>query len=204
MQWQAMLSLNRVNPQLTLKTVVSEFNSINWTDNSWDKKNVAGKGLMNFDQLGQLLLDDNCIYACYWNTRWFEDAGSIFDAFDENNELLAAARPFALWGEFVEKDLVETSVDSNGLVTYASHDTTTGNLSIFIINKTNSAQEVSLVLNSNKNYSTSLKIKQYKGVNENDTNPSMDTMQNLEITNNKIESLTVPGVSITALALQSI
>ena len=195
------VNLSSVNSNLKLNTVVSEYNSISWIDDPWDKINVAGKGLMNFDLLGQLLSNNNCIYACYWNTRWFTDKGSIFDALNDDNEILPAALPLTLWAKFIEPNLVDITSNDQVIVPYATNDSIEGNLVLFLINKGSVLKLADIDISSEFKYNKNAQLWQYKALNENDMNPVLQKSGEVQIQNNKITELELPKISITVIVV---
>lgn len=198
------VDLLKVDEGLTLPTVISEFNHADWTDSAWDLANNTGKGLINFDLIGQILQSPKTAYGCLWNTRWYPDENGVYgglkwDAVDNQNNLTAVAKPLALWEKFIKNDLVQISSGNADVVAYAAYDNTNGDLNVFLINKETSSNNINLNISSSNSYS-SAEVWQFKGNNESDTNPSVSQLSNTSLTNNTI-SYALPSTSITVFSM---
>ncbi|MBB6461784.1 Ig-like domain-containing protein [Flammeovirga kamogawensis] len=198
------VDLLKVDEGLTLPTVISEFNHADWTDSNWDLANNTGKGLINFDLIGQILKSSKTAYGCLWNTRWYPDENGVYgglkwDAVDNQNNLTAVAKPLALWEKFIKDDLVQVSSGSADVVAYAAYDKNNGDLNVFLINKETSSNNINLNISSVNGYSTA-EVWQFKGNNESDTNPSVSQLNNSTLTSNTI-SYALPSTSITVFSM---
>ncbi|MCT4587001.1 MAG: hypothetical protein N4A71_04205 [Carboxylicivirga sp.] len=188
-----------VDKNLRLKTVVSEFNNANWSNTNWDMANVTGKGIINFDIVGQLLKNPKVEYGCFWNTRWYKNKNGHYnenkwDALTNKNELLPILLPFKLWTNFLKDNLLDIKTSKGVIVGYASSDIDTGNVSVFIINKGRESELINMTLNSENTYMCN-QIMQFRGEDEMDENP---VLEELRISNNILEnSQKLPSTSIT-------
>ncbi|OHX64648.1 Ig-like domain-containing protein [Flammeovirga pacifica] len=198
------VDLLKVDEGLTLPTVISEFNQADWTDSAWDLANNTGKGLINFDLIGQILESSKTAYGCLWNTRWYPDENGVYeglkwDAMDNQNNLTAVAKPLVLWEKFIKDDLVQISSGNSDIVAYAAYDNSNGDLNVFLINKETSSNNINLNISSSNSYS-SAQVWQFKGNNESDTNPSVSQLSNSSLTSNTI-SYSLPSTSITVFSM---
>ena len=200
-------NLLKVNSSLTLNTVISEFNRKDWSGSTWDNVNSVGKGIINFDLVGQILKSQKTEYGVMWNTRWFPNSsgvygGDVFSGLDNANNVLPVIQSFNLWKRFIKDKLVDISSDNYAVVAYAAYDDVTGDLNVFLINKETTAQNVNLSVSSNNIYSSD-EVWQYKGIDEWDTIPSLGQIDNISLSNNAITNYSLPSTSITVFKLVS-
>jgi hypothetical protein len=195
----------KVDETLSLYTIISEFNHSDWTGSSWDLSNNTGKGLINFDLIGQILKSSKTEYGLLWNTRWYPTEGiyseNNWDAFDNQNNPLPVVQPFALWHQFLKDDLVEISNGDAAIVAYAAYDGATGDLNVFLLNKETSAKSVNLGITSVYSYGRG-EVWQYKGTSEWDENPTIGKVDSVTTSSNLI-SYTLPSTSITVFKLRA-
>ena len=197
------IDISKVQKNLSINTVVSEYGATTWKGNNEDQVNSTGKGLVTFDVTGQFLQDPKCEYATFWNTRWYGESGGKFDGLNRQNELLPIVMPFKLWEMFLHETMVSTSSDEGAIVSYASRNPSTGDLSIFLINKNTSDENVTVDIISDNEYQVDLGVWRYEGDGYMDTNPTIGQVENVSQEDNKIDNLDLPGTSITAIVLSS-
>ena len=195
------VKLISVDENASKKIVVSEFAPTTWQRDSADLINSTGKGIINFDQVGQFLLSPNTEYACFWNTRWYSCEGNMFDAFDNNNNLLPVSKSLSLWKKFLMNDLVSATSSNRDVVSYASYDNISGDLNVFLINKRNYPKTAVLNISSENTYSSVAEVWQYKGEHDEDKHPTLENIGTFEVSNNSISSISLPSTSITAIVL---
>jgi len=197
-------NLLSVSNNLTLNTVISEFNYANWSNSEWDTANTTGKGLIAFDFVGQMLKSPKTVYGCIWNTRYFPQPNGVypkskFNVLDNSNNLTPIVQPFSLWGKFIKDKLVDISSDSYAVVAYAAYDDINKDLNIFLINKQTTSRNVTINISSDSKYDSG-EVWQYKGVDEWDTNPTMGKVDDVAVINNTI-TYSLPSTSITVFKL---
>lgn len=195
------MKLLKVDKGLTLNTVISEFGSVTWAGDEWDLANNTGKGLINFDLIGQVLKSSKTQFASFWNTRWYDMAGHNHDALDSLNNILPVAQPFTLWNKFIKDDLVATVNFDPSIVCFAALDVDSDDLNVFLINKDTSASSVNLTISSDNNYGAA-EVWQYKGVDEWDKNPTIGQVDSVAVSSNLIEYI-LPSTSITVFKLDT-
>lgn len=127
------------------KVIVAEYGTIDWAG-WWPGTNDMGHALVNFDMTGQLLLQPDVEFSCFWNTRWIENEkrpGADHDALDPEGNLNPTGRSLAIWGEFLGSTMVKSG-SAPFLTTYASMDPATGTLFVYLINRSQTPERVSI------------------------------------------------------------
>jgi len=194
------VKLINVDEKASKKIVISEFAPTTWQKDADDYANTTGKGIINFDQIGQYLLSPNTGYANFWNTHWYSLNNNMFHALDKRNNLLPVAMPMTLWAKFINDDLVHVNADNHNTVTYAAFDKVTNNLNLFIINKGNKSQSANIIVNSENTYFSSAEVNQFQGKDEWDPKPSLKQVESVNVLNNTIETF-IPPTSISVISL---
>jgi alpha-L-arabinofuranosidase len=191
-----------VKESASKKIIVSEFAPSTWKKDKEDLANNTGKGIINFDQIGQYLKSRNTEYAAFWNTHWYELDETPRDAMDDFNNVLPVAQPMRLWAKFIKDQLVQIESNHPAIVSYAAFDKNSGDLNVFIINKENHKLETQVTVNSIHNYKTEVNVHRYQGKNEWDDSPSLGQVKSIKNTNNSVKS-TLPATSITVMSFKS-
>ncbi|RPH99244.1 MAG: hypothetical protein EHM72_11620 [Calditrichaeota bacterium] len=116
-----------------IKIMVTEFASGTFAE--WDREGSnLGRALITFDLQGQLLQDSLCYFSQFWNTiNVYEQGNSVFNALANDNSLTAVGQSLALWGQYLEDEMLQTG--STKMVKCYATKTDGGNLTIFILNK---------------------------------------------------------------------
>ena len=206
---------NRENVKMTnlykstsKKIIVSEFGPILFEgqqgatgDSNIDNANNTGRGILTFDQIGQMISSNNCEYACFWNTRWFDEGDLLYDAFDDMNHTRPTSLALTIWGNYLLDNMVSTTSKIGSIVSYASVDSSTGNLNIFLINKKEEAQVLNVGIASDSTYKNSADVWQYKGNSNTDKNATWGKVGTTSVDENLIQDLNLPGTSITVLVI---
>ncbi|MFC7671060.1 T9SS type A sorting domain-containing protein [Hymenobacter humi] len=183
--------------------VVSEFNAINWYE-GWGKTNDLGHALVNFETIGQLMTAPTIDYGALWNTRWFEqgqNSVSLYTALDNSNGLQASGMALAVWGRFIKDQLVRSS-SSPTVKTYAAYDARTGQLNLFLENKSEQNQRVTVPITSPNTY-TSGAVWQLRGTSPGDPSPTWSATGSVALAGNTLANLELPAVSVTVVSLSS-
>ncbi len=189
-----------VNESATKKIVVSEFAPSTWRKDAEDTANNTGKGIINFDQIGQFLKSPNTEYANFWNTHWYALEGTPRDAMDNANNLLPVAQPMKLWAQFIKNDLVQISSNESDLVTYAAFEEDTGDLNLFIVNKASAQHNTDIIINSEYYYSGNASVTRFQGMDDWDENPTLASVDDVYIADGSITT-SLPPTSITVISL---
>jgi len=130
----AQTALNAIDGRYPL--IVAEYGTIDWFGH-WAGINDMGHAIVNFDMTGQLLMLNGLKTACFWNTRWL-DCGvdnDDHDALDKDGRLTPTGVSLKLWNSFFGNEMLATSCSSD-LVTFASRNTVTKHMFVYVINKT--------------------------------------------------------------------
>ena len=203
------VKLTNISQGTSKKIIVSEFAPILFggqagATGDWaiDNPNDTGRGILTFDQIGQLISSRNCEYACFWNTRWYDEGESLSDAFDDYNHTRPSSLALSIWGNYLFDDMVSANSEIASIVSYASYDSNSGNLNLFIINKKEEAQIIDIGVESDKSYASSAEVWQYKGENNKDKNATWGKIESTDVSANAIEDLNLPSTSITVITLR--
>ena len=155
--WPALTAVNAMNKYASpeqlkrLKMIVAEFGSIDWT-NHWKGINDMGHAIVTFDMAGQLLLQPQIEFSCFWNTRWIENEskpGADHDALDKDGNFNPTGYSLMIWGNFMGKKMVKSS-SAAPLITYSSYDPENKKLFVYLINKAGKPQQVTMDINGYK------------------------------------------------------
>jgi len=203
------VTMTNLNKSTSKKIIVSEFAPILFDGQAgatgdWavDNPNNTGRGILTFDQIGQMISSNNCEYACFWNTRWYDEGESLSDAFDDSNHTRPTSLALTIWGNYLLDDMVSTTSKIGSIVSYASVDSATGDLNIFLINKKEAAQVLNVGIASDITYKNSAEVWQYKGNNNTDKNATWGKVGTTSVDENLIQDLNLPGTSITVITLK--
>ena len=201
--------MTNLHKSTSKKIIVSEFGPILFDGQlgavgnpNIDNANNTGRGILTFDQIGQLISSINCEYACFWNTRWFDEGDLLFDALDDYNNTRPTSLALTIWGNHLLDHMVSTTSKIGSIVSYASINSSTGALNVFLINKKEEAQVISLGISADKNYASSAEVWQYKGNDNTDKNATWGKMASTEVADNQIQDLNLPSTSITVISLR--
>ncbi len=195
------VGLTKTYASSSKKLIASEFAPIDFATNGY-KNSDTGSGLITFDQTGQVLLNNNCEYACFWNTRWYSEIGNMTDALDPLNNLRATGKALSVWGKFIKNKMVATEGNDASIVSYASFDDIKGELNVFLINKKEAPQTISVTISPENKFAGTFDVWQYKGENSADINPSFTKTNTIEMVDNKINEIILPAASITVVLLK--
>ena len=131
-----------------LAIAVTETNSAAW-GGTWPHVNDLGHALVLFDIFGAHLSSPKVAFTELWNTRWSGNdtvtTPALWDALDKQNELQATGRATAIWGQFLKETLVSSSSTAT-VRTYATYSPSTGQLTVFLINKDTVAHSTSVTI----------------------------------------------------------
>ena len=156
-----------------------------------------GHAIVCFDMTGQLLQESQIEFSCYWNTRWIENETKTpdHDVLDKNGNILPTGQALAIWGNFLGKQIVKTS-SSNPFVAYSSYTPDKRKLFVYIINKSEVGQTVSIHVDGYK-VSSIEQIWEYFGKNPWDKLPVWQQNE----TNKTVKKVQLKGTSITVFEL---
>lgn len=183
--------------------IVAEFNSKDWSKNGWSDENDLGHALVNFENLGQLLLEPRINCGMLWTTRWMDPgkADTLFYALDNQNQLLPSGRVLAIWARYLRERMVSVTAPP-GLAAFATASPNGNILNILILNKRAKAVAGSLSITGNKRYSLAGSFR-FSGKNPSDTSPVWTRLNIRMDRASGLRTLALPGFSITILSLRA-
>ena len=183
-----------------LKIITTEFNSKDFSG-YWASQNNLGHALACFEIMGEHLKNKAVEATLFWNTRWINNQTNttdIYDALKKDGNLQPNGLALSIWGNNLLKNLVSTT-STTKVRSFASYNSSTKQLNLFIINKETSVQTANIAL-SNYIADASGEKWELKGTGSGDTNPTWTLIKSEKITNNAL-SLSLPAVSITMIKL---
>lgn len=183
-----------------LKIAITEYNALSW--GGWGEANDTGHALVAFDILGQQLQYPQVMFSLFWNTRWItNDSGvKVFDALTPANAITPVGQSLALFANAMYDTMVKAS-STTTLRTFASYNTGTGALTVWVVNKKTSKQSVAVKISNYKASTRAVKQMVFSGSGPGDTQPALKLQPTLSLSSNAV-SLNAPAVSITILQFQ--
>ena len=184
-----------------LKLLVAEYNSIDY-NGGWSNENNLGHALCNFQLFGDVVVNPKVESACSWTTRWvtnLTEEQHLFDALDKSGNLNASGIAQQVWGQNLLNTMVTALSGDAQVKVYASYDTATRNLNLFLLNKDLAAKTVKVSLaNYGQNYSGARYV--FSGTTVSDKFPTFlrtDTILNAAA----LSKVTLAPASVTVLKL---
>lgn len=151
--WPAQTALNAMKKYATpeqlskWKLIVAEYGTIDWAG-LWHGTNDMGHAIVNFDMTGQLLLEPQIEFSCFWNTRWLnneEQPQTDHDAIDPSGNINPTGYSLLIWNKFMGEKMIKS--ESKGrIVSYASYSPQKGLLFVYLINKGDEPENVHIVI----------------------------------------------------------
>lgn len=186
-----------------LEILVTEFSSFS-PGGDWENSgNNIYKALCNFEKLmNALSMFDRIRTMNFWVTQspW-GDTNTVddADALDHNNNLTAMGKTLALASEFLKEKMVQAPRVSGSVRTYASYDTETKALAIWLVNKKDAKVTAKVNLD---NYSGGFKnqVFVFTGSSPQSTTYKYDQISSLNFSENSFTTVLDP-FSITVINL---
>lgn len=197
--WPAMTAIEAMNKYATaeqqkrLKMIVAEYGTIDWA-HLWKGTNDMGHAIVAFDMAGQLLLQPQIEFSCFWNTRWIENErkpGADHDALDKDGNFNPTGQALKIWGNFLGKQMVR-AVATAPVISYSSYNPEENKLFIYLINKSEIPQKATISIDGYTGQSITQSW-EYVGTSSDDINPVWKKRK--KCTLRKIQTL--DGSSIT-------
>lgn len=197
------------NNRYRIKFCITETSShIAGGDNT--QPNNLGKALMNFDLVGQFLQKNPVSYLHFWITRYLNNdiftsgdwTGLYKDscALDDDNSLLPMGQVLQLWTAFSYDQLLQTSDDSDSLVAYASSRSSDEALTVWILNRDTSGEDVQVVLDGFEGNPLNMRWL-FDGTDPDDTAPTFASRAAVTLSNNTFSVWAMPNsISIIEFA----
>ena len=178
---------------------MTEISALGYTGGNWDNANAVNHGLANFDLLAQLANDSRVKFTQFWNTRWVSNNDNQFhpeDALAKNNDLNASGKALSILFNNVHDKMVGASSTAS-VRTFASYNSSTRELTVFLLNKSQTPSSTTLTL---QDYSPNVAVEKwvYKGTDITDVYPTYTQQASATAANNAVD-LTLDPASITVL-----
>jgi alpha-N-arabinofuranosidase len=187
-----------------LRVIVSETNSKDYSDKGWPGTNTLGHTLVTFDTLGRVMAQPRVLAAMVWTTRWMDDGeakNSQWYALGPDNETLPTGRAVALWGRFVQSEMVAVMGASSVLSGYATRSPDGRTLTVWVLNRgLLPLHDIRVALHSPVSYHQA-SVHQLSGTGPDDPAPHWGPLAARAVRDNAISGLSCPGVSMTVLTL---
>ncbi len=162
--------------------------------------NDMGSAVANFDIFAQLLTDKRVKFSQFWNTRFVNNNTRTdqMDALNKDNTLSATGLSMAVLSRNLLENMVNTT-STFSVRTFASVDEKTGELNVYLLNKSKAKLETVVDL---QNYRAGITGQKWilKGNSEKDTQPTYRQAEAITVSDNQI-SLLLDPVSVTVLKL---
>ena len=155
---------------------------------------------MLFEMIGAQLIHPKVDSAQVWNTRWLSPTSNdLMNTLDQDNGLRPTGRALAIWGQFLQSAMVQ-STSTSAIRTFASYNPTDGQLSIFLVNKDLAAHPTTLNI---ANYRSSYQASQWelRGDGPADLAPTWGSVRDFSGSGSFL-AITLDPVSITVLILR--
>ncbi len=205
----AVSSIDRYAPaadRSRLRVIVSETNSKDYTENGWPGTNTLGHTLVTFDTLGRMMAQPRVLTAMVWTSRWMDDGeakNSQWYALGPQNEILPTGRAIALWGQFVQKEMISVTGGSDQISGYASRSQDGKSLAVWILNRgLTPVDNVQITLKSTRP-AAKAEVYRLSGTGPDDANPTWGKVNTSAVKGDRLESLSCPAASVTVVFLRA-
>lgn len=202
--WPALTAIKSVDrfasgdQKRRLKVIVSEYGTIDWSGR-WKGDNDIGHAIVAFDMTGQLLMQPQIEFSCFWNTRWIENEtrpGIDHDALDKDGNINPTGFSLLIWNKYHGKKLVKTMSGSNPVI-YSSFTPEENKLFVYLINKTENNVTVKIDIQHFKSAELNM-AREYYGLGSGDMHPVWQAREMKSF--DKLVELR--GISITVLEMK--
>lgn len=198
-QAQRAINSQSATDRSRLFITLTETSAYGYTNGEWNQGNNIGQALANVDIFGQLAGDSRVAITQFWNTRWVkEDLGISHgeDFFFGDNTLNASGRLLTHFAQQLRDNMLATT-SSNPIRVFASSSADGNEMTVFIINKSRTAESVELTLNG---FAPAGPItrSEFRGSSVTDANPTYAELNNLSATGNTV-TFTASELSLTTL-----
>ncbi|MHC4591065.1 MAG: hypothetical protein ACYS8L_00025 [Planctomycetota bacterium] len=186
-----------------LFVVSAEVNSANWAKEGWPNRNNLGHALVTIEAFGQLIQTPKQRHSMLWNTRWIDwkDPNSIWYGLNPDNGLLPPGMAVAAWCRFLLDRLV--AIDrTDEIVTFASLATQSGELNLFLINKSTAEKTVDIQIAGDSSYRCAEAMR-LAGDGPDDMHPVWAEAEAPDVEGSLVAGLTLPDTSLTVVSLQT-
>lgn len=181
--------------QPDFKIIVAEYGPFDWKY-QWPHINNMGLAMANFEITGQQLQEPKIDFSCFWNTRWINNAtkNDAYDALDKNGNINAIGMSLFIWANNIGNRMIKTN-SNNPLKTFASIDTASKKLFLYVINKSNKKEKIIASFVGVKKF-TPLSYISLEGKSPEDTQPVLIESKTIDSDDTGIS---LNGTSITVI-----
>ena len=182
-----------------MKVIVSEFGSIDWAG-YWKGSNDIGHAIVTFDMAGQLLLQPQIEFSCFWNTRWIENEskpGTDHDALDKDGNINPTGQSLLIWNKFLGDQMIKAE-GIRGVIAYSSFSPDVGKLFVYLVNKTEKRETVRIDIENFRSVSV-INAWEYFGLTSDDMHPVWQVKE----PGRRTETVELKGLSITVLEMKA-
>ena len=127
-----------------------------------------------FDTFGHLVEQPRVLSAMLWTTRWMKDEeaqDSIMYALDPRNEITPIGRSLALWGQFVQSDMVAVQGCTDQISAFASRSHDGKQLVVWVLNRDYTpVDNLTIILQGQQHYRATTAYR-FSGSGSEDANP---------------------------------
>lgn len=101
-----------------------------------ESANDMGHAIVTFDMTGQLLMEPQIEFSCFWNTRWIgnENSNADHDALDKDGNMNPTGVALKIWNSFLGTQMVR-SESCDSVITYSSINRDRNKLFVYAVNK---------------------------------------------------------------------
>ncbi len=173
---------------------MAEYGSIDWA-NLWKGTNDMGHAIVAFDMTGQLLLQPQIEFSCFWNTRWIDNEskpGVDHDALDKDGNFNPTGHALRIWGNFLGKQMVKAEATAP-VISYSSYTPGENKVFVYLINKSEIPQQVNISMGGYKEKSITQSW-EYVGTSSDDINPVWKKRKKSSF--RKIQTLAGPPITV--------
>jgi alpha-N-arabinofuranosidase len=131
-----------------------------------------GHAIVTFDMAGQLLVQQQIEFSCFWNTRWIDNEskpGADHDALDKDGNFNPTGHALKIWGNFLGKQMVKAEATAP-VISYSSYNPGENKLFVYLINKSEIPQQVNISIAGYTEKSITQSW-EYVGTSSDDINP---------------------------------
>lgn len=203
--WPAQTALNAMNKYATpqqlakWKLIVAEYGTIDWAQ-LWQGTNDMGHAIVNFDMTGQLLLQPQIEFSCFWNTRWLNNENqpqTDHDAIDSNGNINPTGYSLLIWNHFLGDKMIKS--ESKGyIISYASYSPQRNRLYVYLINKGDKPENVHIAISGTKEAEV-VQCWEYFGKDDKDTAPVWQQREELPGKNISLKKYSITVVEYDLL-----
>ncbi len=160
--------------------------------------NVLWKGLLNIQMNLEVLGRPYTNAAIFWNTRWNDEANLSYNAFSPDYTLTPNGLSIAAYSNFLYNNLGGKIASTSGYSTlWVSHNDDLSKMSVFLMNRAETATKISVTINGYKgNFKHEKWV--YSGDSPSATEVSLSKKETENISG-KTFSITLPPLSLTIL-----